>query len=205
MSNSKDKWIIGLGALLVIAICIGAILFFERKGDKKKIAELEEDKLKLILDSLKRNPNLSDEIKTQLEKLITEFEKIDDKISNELAQALQLFQIGQTENAIEDLVKIIEHLLKKHYEEDNNFHEWLKKQKQKFDLYNLLTFCRHEKKINDVEYKFFLAIKEIRNKEDHTLDLRLDTYLNASGLITAIGGILKIASIVYPSNKQLPS
>src|ERR1051326_4502264 len=176
MSNSKDKWIIGLGALLVIAICIGAILFFERKGDKKKIAELEEDKLKLILDSLKRNPNLSDEIKTQLEKLITEFEKIDDKISNELAQALQLFQIGQTENAIEDLVKIIEHLLKKHYEEDNNIHEWLKKQKQKFDLYNLLTFCRHEKKINDVEYKFFLAIKEIRNKEDNTLKIGRESW-----------------------------
>jgi hypothetical protein len=42
----------------------------------------------------------------------------------------------------------------------------------------------------------------IRNKEDHTLDLKLDKYLNASGLITAIGGIFKIASIVYQENKQ---
>lgn len=43
-----------------------------------------------------------------------------------------------------------------------------------------------------------IAIKTIRNKEDHTLDLKVADYLNVSGLITAIGGIVKIASIVYP-------
>lgn len=37
---------------------------------------------------------LIEEIKQQLEKLIDEFKNVDIKVSNELAQALQLFQIS---------------------------------------------------------------------------------------------------------------
>lgn len=196
--NNKNTLLI---VVLVAAILVAAYLYYENEQNKRRITELEEDKLKLILDSLKRNPDLSAEIKVQIEKLITDFKKVDIKISNELAQALQLLQIGQTENAIEDLVKIIEHLLTVHYKDNKDFHAWLKEQKKKFDLHNLLTFCKQEKKINDVEYQFFVAIKTIRNKEDHVVDLQLDNYINASGLITAIGGIFKIASIVYPSRQ----
>ena len=193
---------IGIAALTaVVAIIVAVYLYFENEKNIKKIAELEEDKLKLILDALKRNPNLSDEIKRHLEKLIDNFKDIDEKVSNEVAQALQLFQIGQTENAIEDLVKIIEHLLTIHYKDCSNFKKWLKDQKQKFSLHNLLAFCKTEKKIDEIEYQFFIAIKTIRNKEDHTIDLKLDSYINASGLITAIGGICKIASIVYPKRE----
>jgi hypothetical protein len=199
MSNNKNILVIGAVVALFIAVYL---LYLENEKSKQKIAELEKDRLRLILDSLKHNPNLSDEIKHQIEKLIIGFADVDEKVSNELAQALQLFQIGQTENAIEDLVKIIEHLLTVHYNEDNGFKDWLKEQKKKQDLHNLLTFCKKEEKISEIEFQFFIAIKTIRNKEDHTLDLKLDDYLNVSGLITAIGGIFKIASIVYPK-KQL--
>lgn len=202
MGKNRNVLILGVAAIAVIAIFIAVYLYIENEKSEQKIAELEEDKLKLILDSLKRNPNLSEEIKQQLEKLINGFADIDVKVSNELAQALQLFQIGQTENAIEDLVKIIEHLLTVHYKEDKGFNSWLKEQKKRFDLHNLLTYCKQEKKITEIEFQFYVAIKTIRNKEDHIIDLKLDNYLNASGLIAAIGGIFKIASIVYPK-KQL--
>lgn len=203
MSNNKNALVVGVAAIAVIAIIVAVYHYIENEKSKQKIAELEDDKLKLILDSLKRNPDLSEEIKQQLEKLINGFADIDEKVSNELAQALQLFQIGQTENAIEDLVKIIEHLLTVHYKEDKGFNAWLKEHKKKFDLHNLLTFCKLEKKITDIEFQFYVAIKTIRNKEDHTLDLKLDDYLNASGLITAIGAIFKIASIVYPKKQTV--
>ncbi|MFD1629683.1 hypothetical protein [Pseudopedobacter beijingensis] len=201
VSNNKNI-IQYISLTAVIALFIAMYLYIENERKMKKILELEEDKLKLILDSLKQNPNLSLEVKKQLEKLITEFENIDIKVSNELAQALQLFQIGQTENAIEDLVKIIEHLLRTHYQNSPEYKKWLKENKKKYDLHNLLTFCKTDKKIDDIEYQFYIAIKTIRNKEDHTLDLKLDDYINASGLIAAIGGVFKIASIVYPK-KQL--
>lgn len=200
MANKNNKILTGI--IMVTAFVLAAYFYFENLRKDENISKLEEDKLKLILDSLKQNSNLSIEIKQQLEKLIEKFKDVDEKVSNELAQALQLFQIGQIENAIEDLVKIIEHLLTIHYKDDPSFKKWIKEQKKKFDLHNLLTFCKEEKKIDEVEFHFYIALKVIRNKEDHTLDLKLDHYLNASGLITAIGGIFKIASIVYPK-KQL--
>ena len=202
MSNNRNKAVfVAVAVTAVIAIIVAVCLYLDNEKNKEKIAELEEDKLKLILDSLKRNPDLSEEIKRQLEQLIDRFQDIDIKISNEVAQALQLYQIGQKENAIEDLVKIIEHLLKMHYKNDAKCKKWLKEQKKRFVLHNLLDYCKEEKKIDEIEYRFFIAIKTIRNEEDHTLDLKLDEYLNASGIITAIGGISKLASIVYPKEK----
>lgn len=203
MSNKNITIVISVVA--IAAILVAVYLYYDNEKLKTKIKELEEDKLKLILDSLKRNPDLSEEIKQQIQKLINDFKNIDSKISNELAQALQLLQIGQVENAIEDLVKIIEHLLVTHYQNNNEFKTWLKTEKKKSDLHNLLTFCKKDEKINDIEFQFFVAIKTIRNKEDHTLDLKLDNYLNASGLITAIGGIFKLASIVYPKKSPAPN
>lgn len=203
ISNNKNIFVLGIATVTVIAIIVAVCLYCENHMNKQRIKELEEDKLKLILDSLKQNTNLSKEIKQQLEKLINGFADIDEKVSNELAQALQLIQIGQTENAIEDLVKIIEHLLTVHYKEHHEFKVWLKEQKKRFDLHNLLIFCKQENKITDIEFQFYIAIKTIRNKEDHMIDLKLDDFLNASGLITAIGGILKIASIVYPPEQRL--
>jgi hypothetical protein len=144
---------------------IAVYIFFENQKNKQKIAELKEDKLKLILDSLKQNTTLSEDVKHQLEKLIHEFADIDEGVSNELAEALQLLQIGQTENAIEDLVKIIEHLLTVHYNGDDKFISWLTNNKKKQDLHTLLMFCKEEKKITDIEFKFFIAIKTLEIKK----------------------------------------
>lgn len=193
--NSNSKVLIS--AVAVVAILIMAYLLFENQKIKKEKKILEEDNLKLLYDSINRNPNFSDEVKIQLEKLVVKFETINPKVSNEIAQALQLIQIGQVENAIEDLAKIIENLLKEHYKADDNFKNWLGKRKADFQA--RLEFCKHENKINKVEFNFFIAVKAIRNEEDHELDVNLPAYLNASGLIVGIGGIIKIASLVYPS------
>lgn len=199
LNMTKKELQISIGVFLIAAILIGVYLYLENEKKTNKIKELEEDNLKLILDSLKQNKNFSEEVKGQIEKLIVNFKAIDNRISNELAQALQLLQIGQAENAIEDLVKIIEHLLTTYYKDHQACNDWLKAEKKRFDLHNLLTFCKFEEKIDDVEYRFFLAIKTIRNKEDHEVDFVLPSYLTESGLLTAIGGIFKIASIVYPN------
>lgn len=199
--------VIGISTIaIVIAFFVIIYLSNENKDKNKKIKELEEDKLKLILDSLKSRNDISDEVKAQIKKLAKQFEKIDRKISNELIQALQLFQIGQVENAIEDLVKIIEHLLIKFYADKTDFKDWCKEKKRNFKqpkLADLLEYSLNDNKIHTIEHKFFIAIKEIRNKEDHTLDLTLDEYLNTSGIITAIGAIVKFSELVYPQNDNI--
>ncbi|MFN0200451.1 MAG: hypothetical protein ACKVTZ_02970 [Bacteroidia bacterium] len=197
--TKNQKVFIGLAAM--IAIIIMAYLYFENQKIKKEKKELEADNLKLIYDSIHKNSNFSNEVKGQLEKLVIKFKNVNPKISNEIAQALQLIQIGQIENAIEDLAKIIENLLKEHYHSDHNFKTWLGKRKA--DFQSRLEFCKQENKINKVEFGFFIAVKTIRNEEDHELDVNLPNYLNISGLIIGIGGILKIASLVYPNFSEI--
>ena len=50
-------------------------------------------------------------------------------------------------------MNIIEHLLTIHYQNDSDFKAWLKKEKKKFDLFNLLTFCKTDNKITEIEYQ----------------------------------------------------
>lgn len=194
------------GALLIIAvvaIIIAVYLYASNKEKEDRIKELEEDKLKLILDSLRKNRSFTDEVKSQIEKLCLEYKEIDIRVSNELAQALQLLQLNQVENAIEDLVKVMENLLKVHYLANPDYNSWIKaKHGNKITLHNLLTFCREENKITDIEFSFFIALKSIRNAEAHELDLQNQKYLNVSGIITAIGGIIRLSNLVYPKKQQ---
>ena len=171
-----------------------------KNENEKEKKELESDNLKLIYDSINRNPDFSEEVKRQLENLVKRFEHVNYKISNELVQALQLLQIGHVENAIEDLSKIVENLLKYHYLNNVDFKEWVKNTKGiNHDFNGYLTYCyQRDKKITKIEYDFLKATKSIRNAEDHDLDVNLSSWLNASGIAAAIDGIIKISAFVYP-------
>jgi iron-sulfur cluster repair protein YtfE (RIC family) len=186
-----------LGFLAVVGVLVALYFYTEDKKKKRRIEQLEEDRFKLIMESIQANKDLTAETRRQLKEVAKQFEKLDKRVSRELIKALQLFQIGQKENAIEDLVKIIEHLLTVYYGKHEGFLDWLKAQKKKVSLHNLLEFCRKDQKINDVEFQFFVALKEIRNKEDHTVDFKLDDHLNASSLVIGLRGIMKLSSIVY--------
>lgn len=197
--KSEGKWIVGF--VVVAAIVVAVYFYTENKKLLKRNKKVEEDNLKLILESISKTHDVSDEAKKQLKEMIPKFEKVNKKISNEIAQSLQLIQIGQVENAIEDLVKIIENLLTEHYKDDKSFLSWLGKRKNNTHL--KLEYCKIEGKINKVEHDFFVAVKSIRNEEDHELDVNLEKYINDSGLIAAVGGIMKIASLVYPESINL--
>ncbi|MBL7885069.1 MAG: hypothetical protein JNL69_13430 [Bacteroidia bacterium] len=183
--------------ILVVLVCVflGAGLYFTNeklKEERQKRKEAEQANVRLIMDSIRKQKGFSEVVKDELKQLGQQFEAIEPDVTAKIAKAIQLIEINQTENAIEDLAVIMENLLNDYYSKDNAFNAWLKNRRA--DLHNLLSYCKEDKKINDVELQFFLGVKTIRNKEDHTLNLKLDEYLNATGLIVGIGAIVKIAS-----------
>lgn len=183
--------------ILVVLVCVflGAGLYFTNeklKEERQKRKEAEQANVRLIMDSIRKQKGFSEVVKDELKQLGQQFEAIEPDVTAKIAKAIQLIEINQTENAIEDLAVIMENLLNDYYSKDNAFKAWLKNRRA--DLHNLLSYCKEDKKINDVELQFFLGVKTIRNKEDHTLNLKLDEYLNATGLIVGIGAIVKIAS-----------
>jgi len=202
MSSNRNTQI--AMAVAIVAIFVALYFYREDKKKDKRIEGLEQDRLYLILESLRNNQGLSAEVKRQIKKLINEYQSIDLDVAQELTEALQLLQIGQVENAIEDLVKIIGHLLEKYYKDNDEFKKWMKSKKKnpkRPDVHDLLTYCHEiEKKLTEIEYRFFIAIKTIRNKEDHQVNLKLDGYLNVSGVITAIGAIIKVQQIIESGN-----
>jgi len=191
--------------LVVVAIVLGGITFYQTnqlEEERKKRKEAEQANVRLIMDIIRRQKGFSEAVKIELEKLGKQFEAVEPDVTTKLAKTIQLIEINQTENAIEDLAVIMENLLEDYYKKDKGFLAWAKSMGKKIDLHHLLTYCKQDKKIGDVELQFFLGVKTIRNKEDHSLNQKLDAYLNASGLIVAIGAIIKIAKF-WNQKKQL--
>lgn len=189
--------------LIVVIVLMGAGLFVMNQSlqlEKQKRKEAEQANVRLIMDSIRRQKGFTDAVKHELDLLAKQFEAIEPDVTAKIAKAIQLIEINQTENAIEDLAVVMENLLEDYYKKDNGFVTFLKNRRA--DLHHLLTYCNKDKKISDVELQFFLGVKTIRNKEDHTLNQKLDAYLNATGLIVGIGAIVKIASF-WKQKKQL--
>ena len=168
--------------------------------EKQKRKEAEQANVRLIMGSIRRQKGFTDAVKHKLDLLARQFETIEPDVTAKISKAIQLIEINQTENAIEDLAVVMENLLEDYYKKDNGFVTFLKNRRA--DLHHLLTYCNKDKKISDVELQFFLDVKTIRNKEDHTLNQKLDAYLNATGLIVGIGAIVKIASF-WKQKKQM--
>lgn len=189
--------------LVVVVLLMGVGLYFVNQSlqeERKRRKEAEQANVRLIMDSIRRQKGFTEVVKHELNELAKQFEAIEPDVTAKIAKAIQLIEINQTENAIEDLAVIMENLLDDYYKKDNAFLSWLKNRRA--DLHNLLTYCKQDKKISDVELQFFLGVKTIRNKEDHTLNQKLDDYLNATGLIVGIGAIVKIASF-WKQKRQL--
>ncbi len=196
--------------IVVVCILLGIGLYFANQAlqeERQKRKEAEQANVRLIMDSIRTQKGFTEAVKHELDLLAKQFEAIEPDVTAKIAKAIQLIEINQTENAIENLAVVMETLLKDYYKKNNAFLAWIKKMNRRIDLHHLLTYCKEDKKINDVEFQFFLGAKTIRNKEDDTLNQKLDDYINATGLIVGIGATVKIASFWKPKRQMelLPS
>lgn len=198
---NKNTIIIGL---IVAVVVLGLLFYIQNQKlaeETKRRKEAEQANVRLILDSIRRQKGFTEAVKHELDLLAKQFEAVEPDVTYKIAKAIELIDIGQNENAIEDLAVVMENLLLQYYEHDTGFKGWLKKLNRKMDLHHLLTYSKEDKKITDVELQFFLGVKTIRNKEDHVLKQQLDDSLCAVGLVTGIRAIVKIASF-WSEKKQ---
>lgn len=179
--------------IATLSIVTGILIYFliedkmELKAGKKRIKELEEDRFRLIKDSL-ANSKLSEEVKSQILKLISEYRNIDEDVSNELISVLSLIEIGQNEKAIKDLAKIIENILTDKFRKEEKF----KKFKKYIPLANLIEHAKEVKLFNVKEYNASCILKEFRNEESHKLNVKYGSNWQIIGLLGGIEIIFKL-------------
>ncbi len=187
MSN-KDTTILILTA---IAGILGYFLIQEankNKANTKRIKALEKDRLKLMKDAIENSDHLSKEIKDQIHKLIDEYQEIDEEVAKELVSVLSLVNIGQHEQAIKDLAKIIENMLSEKYKDESKFKSF----KKYIPLAKLIEHAKEVKFFSSKEYNASCILKDIRNEVSHELNVRYGSNWQVIGLLGGIEIIFKL-------------
>jgi hypothetical protein len=201
-----EDWILALTAGLVI------YLLSEKRKNTREILELNSlnkhldhknerllgiaqhqnnniTKLNLELKkTIQSKDKLPGEIKTNLKKLICDFDRLDKDISEELISISLLIEIDEKPKALFSLAKIIENLFKKIFNEKLNFK-------------GLIDKAKEQKLITPEESHFIHGIREIRNREGHEMNVKVENYLTASSFMIGIGIITKIKTIASRTNQ----
>lgn len=188
-----EDWALLLTAGLVI------YLLNEKKKDTNRILGLNKQNSRLIdftknqnlrlqqlnttlRETVERKEILPLEIRKDLNNLIEDFDKLDKNIAEELISISSLIEIDEKPKALFSLAKIIENLLKKVFNEKMNFNK-------------LIDKAKDEKLLTSEECHFAHGIRELRNKEGHEINVKVENYLTASSFMIGIGIISKIKTI----------
>lgn len=170
---------------LVIVSGVFLLSFFIERDDNKKLRQknddLQEDKLKLLKDRIESSPEISTELKNQIQKLIKFYNKSHPDVSKELKDVLIEIQNGQDVKAIRDLAKIIENLLKAKYKSEVRFCN-----SKHIPLKHLIEYAKEKCFFNEKQYKAACILRDFRNQESHELAVE-DT--ENMKMIALLGGI----------------
>lgn len=197
LMNSKTLVTI-LGVIAALAFGWAISESIKRGEVEKKLKKKNEDYLKLlsqyIIDT-KGQSGITEKIKTQLERLQSEYIGIDNAVSNKLQTVIELITEKKEEIAIEKLTLIIENILKEKYIAEGN----AKDKKSCPSLFKLLEKAKELKWITSHHFNFSLFLKEKRNEEAHELvpaineNERIIAFLSGIEIIYHLKGIKRAA------------
>jgi hypothetical protein len=171
---------------MIIAVVVIIWLLIKGKEKDGKIEALE-----LLV---KTNEALNNEIKAKLEELIQRHPDIDENISGELQQIAELLKIQQNTKAALALAKIIENLLKKLYETDDNFKTQFNKKKPGFHDYLKHAFEKGD--ISNQDFHLVAALKYIRNEEAHELNVKKEKSKLSACILAGIRKTITLYDLV---------
>lgn len=210
MKISNKNFLIGVGAIV-----LGVIIYFIIQKDKidkletkNKSLEDNNDNLDIenhnlkehiktlhseINEIIEQQHDLSESVKKELKKLIENYQNIDEEIRNELISANALMEIKQDSKATLSLVKIIENLFKKIYNNNEEFNAKYSKSKV---LDNYIEFAKEKEHLTKDEYHFMKGVKELRNKEAHKPGVKLSELLGATAILIGLQLIFKLSRLI---------
>lgn len=205
----NENIILSLAGLSILAIIIYYISEKNRREEEaKKLVEqntglyIENSMLRSMVESLQaevveiidqNDDKLGEDVKSKLKILIRQSQEVDVKIIAELNSIQKLIEIKEESKAVLGLVKIIENLLKKMYNDDEILKSKMKGKKPK--LFDLINHAKSQGVLEKDEFHFLNGIREVRNKEAHVLPgEKSETFLTSSIMI-GIAVIFKLFAL----------
>lgn len=193
----KEQILIGGGVIIAILLLWLSYELMEKKKLDKENESLKKDRLKLIKEYLKIAKEIPSEIKSQIEKLVTEYEDLDQKVARELLDVLNLIEQKMEPKAIATLAKIIENLLKDKFSEEilnGKFSddEEFKKRKKSITFQKAIEYAKSVKFLTDHEYNLTNLLREYRNKSSHELGVKFSKNWQTIAFLTGIEIVFKL-------------
>jgi hypothetical protein len=193
----KEHILIGGGAIIAILLLWLSYELMEKKKLEKENESLKKDRLKLIKEYLKIAKEIPSEIKSQIEKLVTEYEDLDQKVAIELLDVLNLIEQKMEPKAIAALAKIIENLLKDKFSEDilngkYSDEEEFRKKKKGITFHKAIEHAKSVNFLSDHEYNLTNLLREYRNESSHELGVKFSKNWQTIAFLTGIEIVFKI-------------
>ncbi|TND07489.1 MAG: hypothetical protein FD123_3199 [Bacteroidetes bacterium] len=199
MANSIQKSRANRNILIavIVILIVGTIAYLVVLSVKLKarVDNLEKDRLLSIRQKISSSKSLPEEVKEQLLKLVNDYRYINKNVSDEILSLLNMAEVGEKEQALATLAKVIECLLKEKYQSDSGFRSWFKEKtskKKNIDFADVIEYAHHSKLITKQEAHFANGLREIRNKKFHEVGIKLESNWIISGFLAGISLVLKV-------------
>lgn len=165
--NKATKITLIVTGLIIIGGIIYLIVEFNKQ--KKRIAFLENDRLRLQKFLFDKYENSDDTVAKEINILISEYSNTNAETVKSLDRAKKLYTEGHKEESIRKLAVIIENKLKAKFENDKDewFLEFKENKRKHIGLSALLERAKKLNLFNDLEYSLGISIAGIRNNESH--------------------------------------
>lgn len=202
MTNNKLTGIV-LGSAIVFGLIL-LLMYLKQKRQQDEIDRLLEDNenlqknnVILLNEYLKSTNDIPKNVQDQLINLAATYRSIDENISEELINTLNLYVLGSKPECILKLGKIIENLLKKKIEESES-NEVVSN--RKFDFVQLIDKAKQLLIIGKHEFNICNVIREFRNREAHQLNVQISDNWALLTILGSLEVIFKLAGETNQSN-----
>ncbi|MGQ2985491.1 DUF4145 domain-containing protein [Flavobacterium sp.] len=183
-----------INASLIAIVIVAFYLLYKAYCNLKELKEendrLREMNLLLFKEYVKNCRAIPEDIQSQLTELTEKYEHIDSDIATELISTLEVYKNGHSQDCIVRLGKIIENLLSKKVAELSPA--------RRRTLKDLIDSAKNLRILNEQEWNICEAIRGVRNKLAHEINVQINAGWTSITLLGAIQIIFQLSGEIKP-------